>query len=214
MESVIESSLNSVETARARRRLDTESRRQEIVEAALEVLANREVNRVSMADIAEQADSSPALIHHYFGTKLDLAEAALGMAADQLIERWEGVPDATIEEYLTLTLTAYLDFLEEYPASWSALLRGIGDPTLASIARRVDDHATGFALRKLGEIGLTGPLIETGVRGWLELVKGTCLTWLSAGRPDRPMLQEFLGRAFAACVQAAAETTGQERRSR
>lgn len=194
--------------------MDTESRRQEIVAAALEVLAHREVSRVSMGDIADEAGSSPALIYHYFGTKLGLAEAALGMTADQLIDRWELVPDAPIEEYLNLTLTAYLDFLEEHPASWAALLRGVGDPTLATIARRVDDHATGFALRKLGEIGLTGPLIETGVRGWLELVKGTCLTWLSSGRRDRPVLQEFLGRAFMGCVQAAAEADGQERRSR
>jgi hypothetical protein len=80
----------------------------------------------------------------------------------------------------------------------------MGDPSLASIARRVDDHATGFALQKLGEIGLTGPLIETGVRGWLELVKGTCLTWLSSGEPSRQVLQAFLASAFTGCVQAAA----------
>lgn len=98
----------------------------------------------------------------------------------------------------------YLDFLEEHPASWSALLRGVGDPTLATIARRVDDHATGLALRKLEEIGLTGPLMETGVRGWLELVKGTCLTWLTSGQPQRTTLQAFLAGAFTACVQAAA----------
>jgi len=159
-----------------------------------------------MNDIAQQAGSSPALIHHYFGTKHGLAEAALGMAADQLIEQLDLVPDAAIEEYLTLTLTAYLDFLQEHPASWAALLRGVGDPTLALIARRVDDHATTFALRKLAEIGLTGPLIETGVRGWLELVKGTCLTWLSTGEPTRPILQAFLAHAFMGCVQAASST--------
>ena len=186
--------------------MDTESRRQEIVAAALEVLAHREVNRISMSDIADEAGSSPALIYHYFGTKLGLAEAALGMTADQLIERWERVPDADIQTFLDATLTAYLDFLEEHPASWSALLRGVGDPTLATIAQRVDDHATGFALRKLAEIGLVGPLIETGVRGWLELVKGTCLTWLSTGEPTRPILQAFLAHAFMGCVQAASST--------
>lgn len=186
--------------------MDTDSRRQEIVEAVLDVLAHREVGQISMNDIAQQAGSSPALIHHYFGTKLGLAEAALGMAADQLIEQLDLVPDAAIEEYLTLTLSAYLDFLHEHPASWAALLRGVGDPTLASIARRVDDHATGLALRKLAEIGLTGPLIETGVRGWLDLVKGTCLTWLSAGEPTRPILQSFLAHAFMGCVQAASLT--------
>ncbi len=184
--------------------MGTEERRQEIVAAALEVLAHREVNRVSMGDIADEAGSSPALIYHYFGSKLGLAEAALGMTADQLIERWEQVPDADIETFLNATLTAYLDFLEEHPASWSALLRGVGDPSLATIAQRVDDHATGFALRKLGEIGLTGPLIEIGVRGWLELVKGTCLTWLSSGEPSRQVLQAFLASAFTGCVQAAA----------
>jgi AcrR family transcriptional regulator len=159
-----------------------------------------------MADIAEEAGSSPALIHHYFGTKLGLAEAALHMTADQLIERLEHVPDADIETFLNATLAAYLDFLEEHPASWTALLRGVGDPALASIARQVDDLATGLALRKLAEIDLTGPMIETGVRGWLELVKSTCLNWLSSGEPARPALQAFLASAFTGCVQAAATT--------
>src|SRR5919107_5436917 len=115
---VIESTLNSVEATRARRRMGTEERREEIVAAALEVLAHREVNRVSMGDIADEAGSSPALIYHYFGSKLGLAEAALGMTADQLIDRWELVPDSDIETFLHATLTAYLDFLEEHPASW------------------------------------------------------------------------------------------------
>ncbi|MGH3473815.1 MAG: TetR/AcrR family transcriptional regulator [Aeromicrobium sp.] len=192
-----------MKAATGRRRLDTESRRQEIVEAVLDVLAHRDVGQVSMQDIAAQAGSSPALIHHYFGTKLALAEAALTLAADQLIARWDLVPDAEIEEFLNTTLTTYLDFLEEHPASWAALLRGVGNPTLASIARRVDDHATGFALRKLAELDLTGPMIETGVRGWLELVKGTCLTWLSSGEPSRDVLKAFLAHAFMGCVEAA-----------
>ena len=160
-----------------------------------------------MADIAEEAGSSPALIHHYFSTKLGLAEAALRMTADQLIDRLEHVPDSDIEAFLNATLAAYLDFLEEHPASWTALLRGVGDPTLASIARRVDDLATGLALRKLAEIDLTGPMIETGVRGWLELVKSTCLTWLSSGEPTRPILHAFLASAFMGCVQAAASVS-------
>jgi AcrR family transcriptional regulator len=196
-----------MKAATGRRRLDTASRRREIVAAALDVLAHRDVGQISMTDIAERAGSSPALIHHYFGTKLDLAEAALGMAADQLIDCLDQVPDAEIGVYLNATLTTYLDFLQEHPASWTALLRGVGDPTLASIARRVDDHATGLALRKLTEIGVTGPMIETGVRGWLELVKGTCLTWLASGDPPRDVLEAFLASAFTGCVQAAAGTS-------
>ena len=77
-------------------------------------------------------------------------------------------------------------------------------PALASIARRIDDHATRLALRKLAEIGLAGPLIETEVLGWLELVKGTCLTWLSSDEPSRDVLQAFLARAFTGCIEAAA----------
>ena len=87
----------------------------EIVEAVLDVLAHRDVNQISMKDIAQQAGSSPALIHHYFGTKLALAEAALAMAADRLSARLDLVQDAQIEQYLNATLATYLDFLEERP---------------------------------------------------------------------------------------------------
>jgi AcrR family transcriptional regulator len=193
-----------VKAARTRRRLDTDTRRDEIVAAALDVLAHRDVGSVPLADIADRAGSSPALIYHYFGSKIGLAEAALGMAADELIERWDRVPDADIETFLNATLTAYLDYLQEHPAAWTALLRGAGEPRLAAIAHRVDDHATGFALRKLGELDLTGPMIETGVRGWLELVKGTCLRWLTTGEPPREELHLFLAATFRGCVEAAA----------
>lgn len=190
-----------------RRRLETEARRQEIVVAALDVLADRDVAQVPMSEIAERAGSSPALVYHYFGSKERLAETALGLAADELIDLMQVDSTGSVPEQLDAALTVYLDFLTSHATSWSALLRAGADPAspIGAIARRVDDHATMLALDALTGTGTpAGPLLETAVRGWLELVKGTCLRWLSSGEPARPLLHDFLARAFIGCVQAAA----------
>lgn len=194
---------------RARRRLDTESRREEIVAAAIEVMAHREIEKVAMTEIADRAGSSPALVYHYFGTKERLAETALDLAADELIALMQVDADASVPEQLDQGLAIYLDFLATHPAAWSALLRAGADPSspLAAIARRVDDHATTLSLSAVtgGDAGPADSLLETAVRGWLELVKGTCLRWLTSGEPSRPVLQAFLAHAFTGCVDAATE---------
>lgn len=200
-------------TARVRRRLDTESRRLEILDAALEVLAHREVSQTSITEIAERADSSPALVHHYFGSKDRLAATALSRAADELVSMMQVDATGTVEEQLDEGLGTYLEFLATHPVSWSALLRAGADQTspLAAVARRVDDHATTLSLGALtgGHPESTDSLRELAVRGWLELVKATCLTWLTTGEPSREVLHDFLARSFLGCVQAAEATRTQ-----
>lgn len=197
-----------MDVARGRRRLDTESRRQEIVEAALDVLSTRDAGQVPMAEIAERAGSSSALVYHYFGSKDQLAETALGTAADELIALMQVDTSGTVAEQLDAGLRIYLDFLTEHPASWSALLRAGADPSspLAAVARRVDDHAATLALDALtaGSGADADQLVELAVRGWLELVKGSCLRWLTTGAPEPSVLHAFLAHAFYGCVEAAA----------
>jgi AcrR family transcriptional regulator len=190
-----------------RRRLATDERRAEILEAALRVFAVRDMESVSVEELAREAGASGALVYHYFGSKRGLAEQALNLAADHLIADMslETAADQHPLVQLDEGLGNYLDFLEGHPVSWSALLRAgaAGVEPGASIAQRVDDHAVAFsraALRVSGPL----PVLDQALYGWLDLVKGTCLRWLEAGRPERPQLHTLLAGCFLGAVQAAA----------
>ncbi len=52
-------------------------RRQELVIAAIEAIHERGLNGVTMGDIAKRAGVSPALAHHYFGSKDELLSATM-----------------------------------------------------------------------------------------------------------------------------------------
>ncbi len=189
----------------ARRRLRTDERRDEILEAALRVFATRDVAAVSVEELAAEAGASAALIYHYFGGKQRLAEAALSDAADRLIAGL--VVDTTAHPLVQLDegLRNYLAFLADHPVSWSALLRAgaAGVQPGAAIAQRVDDHAVALSLSAMGVSGSVR-VLDQALYGWLDLVKGTCLRWLEAGRPDPERLQVLLAGCFIGAVQAAA----------
>ena len=192
-------------TTAARRRLGTDERRSEIVEAALRIFAIRDVASVPMEDLATEAGASAALIYHYFGGKQGLAEAALSDAADRLVAGL--VVDTTAHPLVQLDegLRNYLTFLADHAVSWSALLRAgaAGVQPGAAIAQRVDDHAVALSLAAMG-VTRSLPMLEQALSGWLDLVKGSCLRWLEAGRPDPERLHALLAGCFVGCVQAAA----------
>jgi AcrR family transcriptional regulator len=193
-------------TARSpRRRLETDARRSEILRAALEAFAEQSPDTVPMAELARRAGSSPALIYHYFGDRDGLAAAALGLAADELIAAMQVDPTASVGEQLDTGLGIYLDYLAAHPASWAALLRASAgsDERIAAIARRVDDHATALSIRAVTGSVDGPPLLELAIRGWLEMVKASCLHWLATGSPARPVLHALLSGTFAGCVEAA-----------
>jgi len=162
------------------------------------------VASVSVEELAREAGASAALVYHYFGGKHGLAEEALNLAADRLIAGLVVDTGAHTLVQLDEGLRNYLRFLADNPVSWSALLRagasGVQPGSL--IARRVDDHAVELSRHALG---VTEPVLDQALYGWLDLVKGTCLRWLEDGRPEPERLHALLAGCFVGAVRAAAD---------
>ncbi len=55
-----------------------QKRRTQMLEAAIEVIAERGLCDTRIADVADMADLSPALVVYYFGSKETLLTEALG----------------------------------------------------------------------------------------------------------------------------------------
>jgi AcrR family transcriptional regulator len=90
-------------------------RRQQILEAALDLFAEQGLNGATSKDIAEQADVTHGLIYFYFKTKEELFKAAFEYALEQALNRLDvaaiAQSDDPPEEALTRLLTRVLDAL-------------------------------------------------------------------------------------------------------
>src|SRR5215208_6791771 len=77
----------------------TQKRRTQMLEAAMEVIADRGLCETRIADVAERAGLSPALVVYYFGSKETLLTEALAYAEDlfyiEAFRELTGIEDAS-----------------------------------------------------------------------------------------------------------------------
>lgn len=72
--------------ASSRQRKSPEVRRQEILDAAISIGAERGLGSVTVRDVAERASVAPGLIHHYFPSLDALLTDSFGSWADTVID--------------------------------------------------------------------------------------------------------------------------------
>ena len=98
--------------------------RERVLEAGLELFAERGYHATSIAEIGERADIAKSVLYHYFGSKSGLYEAILEAEAQEAVRRVAGaVPEDPDAPRLQAGVNALLSFLVERPAAWRLLLR-------------------------------------------------------------------------------------------
>lgn len=130
-------------TARKRgrpRRTESADTRDLILTAAREEFSERGYEKTSVRGIAKAAGVDPALVHHYFGTKEQVFEAAVEVAAAPAL----GAPDAVAEgplEGVGERLTRYIFGVWENPTTRTPLLAivrsAVNNETAAAVFRRL-----------------------------------------------------------------------------
>lgn len=78
--------------------------RTQILDAALQLFAERGFDRSTVRDIARLAGVDPAMVHHYFGTKKALLEEAIALPIDPTVIT-DTIGEGTIEETEDLVRT-------------------------------------------------------------------------------------------------------------
>lgn len=141
---------------------------------------------VSVAEIAEAADASPALVFHYFGSKADLFAEVVERSVDELRTAQASAdaalsPGVPARDRVRASLLVYLDHIADHPAAWAAPLTGAGEPTQAVAVRR---EARAAYVRTLATL-----LPPQGVRhdyalwGYFGFLDQACLHWVEQGCP-------------------------------
>ncbi|TMQ99224.1 TetR/AcrR family transcriptional regulator [Actinomadura soli] len=179
---------------RGRRRLSVDERRDELIEAALQLFSTRSPEDISIDDVAARAGASRALVYHYFGGKYELYIAALGSAAKKLSVLLEPPTEGKPLERLRISLRRYFDFVESHAAGYTALLRG-GPADRSGEAGEIVDGIRQLLLDRILhslDVETPQPILRITLRAWMAAVETAGLDWLENRDVPRPQLEGLL----------------------
>lgn len=196
---------------RTRRRLPPEERRRQLIDAAIELYSRRPFEQVSVEDIAEAADVSRALFYRYFSGPADLFGVASRVAIDDLIARLRAPREGTPEEQLRSGVAEYIDFVEQHPTAFVAVVRN-SSAISADTKGLVEDVRLAIVDVIKAGAGLAGPmpLIDFTIWCWTATMEEATLRWLRDPLLDKDELVTWMSGQLVAMLTA----TGQYHSSR
>jgi AcrR family transcriptional regulator len=129
-----------------RRRLKPEHRRELILRGAQELFAERGYERTSMAEVAQAAGITPAVIYDHFDSKAQLTIELLERhTTDLLREVGTAVQraPASAAAQMRAGVEAFFAYVEEHRCTWRILFRDPpSDPEVATAHHRLNKQAT------------------------------------------------------------------------
>jgi AcrR family transcriptional regulator len=124
-----------------------DQRREQMLRAALEVIAERGYAETRIADVAERAGTSPALVIYYFKTKDQLLTEAIRYSEDSWYATGTrrmaaiGTAAGRLEEIVAMTCLPEAD---TRPSSWLLWLdlwaQAVRHPEVASVRQKFDER--------------------------------------------------------------------------
>ena len=185
-------------------RLQVDERRRQLLELGKDLFASHSYDELSMARIAREAGISKALLYHYFPSKRELFVATLQQSAAEVESLTEPDPELPPLEALSVSLDAFLGWIEEHPVAYGKLMQSSGQPEVRDL---VGDIRQRTSERILGGVAPDGapPKLRAAVKGWLWLMDGVILDWLEHRDVERTELRDLLLGALAGAVMASGE---------
>jgi AcrR family transcriptional regulator len=143
------------------RRMPPEQRRDQVLDAALAIIAREGYAAVSIEAIARELDVTRPVIYNVYGGLADLLHALLDRqerrAMTELTRTISAIPpDADVRRYLTGTISGLVDMVTGDPLTWLPIFRAAVD-TPAIVRSRIERDRE-----------LVRARIASLVQGWLD----------------------------------------------
>lgn len=174
------------------KRLSPELRRAEILDAARRLLSRVGVVGFSLEAVAREAGVAASLPRHYFGSHIDLLNAA---TADVLkaVEVAFLSPDPAVT--LEQRLCAYLDVLSQNPWGHSLWMRAAeihadADAIVRQARQRISEA---LFLRSWSKLSKQEQIHARGQIGFVEAV---VTDWIERGMADRELVIDIMAHAL------------------
>jgi AcrR family transcriptional regulator len=179
-----------------------EARRAQLLQIAAQLFATRPYHHVAMADVAEAAGVTRALVYRYYPNKRELFAAVYQEAANQLVGASGPQDPDDLEGQVMAGLEAHFDFFEKNARTVLVANRGelAGDPVIEAI---IADQLARLRAAMLDTMGLTGrerDLAGTALLGWMALVREVCVEWLAQQRLSRTEVKDLCLRTLWAAL--------------
>jgi AcrR family transcriptional regulator len=126
-------------------------RRAQLVQIGLELLPTTPVQELTIDEVARRAGISRSLLFHYFASKREYYTAVTRAAADLLLEHLLPAPGTPAEQQVTGMLDRYVGWVETFPESHQAFVRGAGggDPWVSEVYEETRGRLVQVALTTL-----------------------------------------------------------------
>lgn len=185
-------------------RLDTDARRQQLLETGLRRFGDRPYGDVSMDEIARAAGVSHGLLYHYFPSKRDFYSEILRHIGERLAAIADPDPALPPLDQLRAGLAAHVGFAADFPDAYRTLVLGGNgsDPKLARLVEAARWRALRPIMAALG-IGEPEPRVRIALRGWSSFNDGAVLEWLQRPNLKPDELIELMAQALVGVLRAA-----------
>ena len=175
-------------------RLGPAQRRDQILDAAKALFAERAYDEVSIEEIASSAGVTRGLVHHYFGGRKDVYIGLLERLGDQREERLRPPVGRSARARVADTVSRWLDWTETNRTIWLSTIAH-GEDIADIEVRRVVTDLLGRAVALLAayhaDIAEDTPRLRHALTCWTGLNRAATRRWLE-GEATREATHELL----------------------
>ncbi|MFL5851760.1 MAG: TetR/AcrR family transcriptional regulator [Solirubrobacteraceae bacterium] len=187
-------------------RSDPADRRADILEAARRVFADAPYGSVNMADVADEAGVSRALVNHYFGSKRELFLETLRVVAELAPYAVRTDLDLPIEEMVARNADSWLDHVEAN-LNTTLAIAGAGpfgaDPNSERLIGEIRDELVDrMFYNHFGDVEMP-PTVRLVLRAYTGLFEVAARDWLITGQATREQVRALLVECLLAIVRDA-----------
>jgi AcrR family transcriptional regulator len=175
-------------------RLDPSQRREQILDAANALFAERGYDEVSVEDIASAAGVARGLVHHYFGGRKEVYIALLERLGAVREEQLPPPVGRSARARVADSVSRWLDWTEANRTIWLATIahgEDIADPDVRRVVAELVRRAVALLAAHHADIADDSPRLRYALECWTALNRAATRRWLQ-GEASREVTQELL----------------------
>lgn len=185
-------STGAVSSGNRRVRLDPDDRREQILEVAQRLFAERAYSSVSTTDVANAAGTARTNLHYYFGTKRGLYL--------EVLRRFGQLPPlpadrtwATGTDELHRLFRRWLDVIERNPQPMMTMIGSVAPGSDAEVEAIFREGLRAWEDRLLAVLALPDdPATRAMIRSFQGMVKDALAEWLHRGTLTKGQVHDLL----------------------
>ncbi len=191
---------------RPRTRLTPAARREDILQTAGRLFAERGYAEVPASEVARQAGITPSLLHHYFGGKRGLFVMLVERLGPQIIEVIRVDPTRPVHLRTRSFANSWLDWIDANRQIWLAtagLDENLADPELRAIVDGIRERVIDGFIADFPATLSDQPQIRLMLRSFLAYNRVVLRSWLNE-EVSRAEAQRLLGDTLRVLVTTVA----------